>query len=174
MPKTFAARAALAAAPLLVLLAGCTRSTDFTLSRTFDHVAPAPGTAYAFTDHVDIPEQAPGAWKRRDHIDSVTVTGLEVTVTAVHSGGPSAASGRITLSHGADAVTMDWAALIPTGAPHTIDVPLDPAASRLVNDALKSDGVLGTGFAASLAAGQPAIDLAARVDLHVSMKFKIP
>ena len=62
-----------AAIGALALLAACSGTTDFTVSKTFDVVS-VGGQAYSFAKDVDLQTDAPDAWKHRDTLSAADAT----------------------------------------------------------------------------------------------------
>jgi hypothetical protein len=175
MPRTLATRAALAAALLSgVLGARCSKSTDFSITKTFDPVNSAGGgVVYTATQHVDMAAEAGSAWKHKSKVKSLELVGLDATMTANHTGNATLGSGTIVISrNGTDATVGTWTNHpIPANAPDSIGVVLQPGAVSLIMDALKNDGHFDVELTASTV---NAINFAADVTLHLTMKFKVP
>lgn len=174
MTRTLSARAALAAAALAFVAGGCTRSTDFTITERFDPlVSPGGGVTYTFTSDVDLAAQAGGAWKRRDHVRSLELAGLDVTMIANHTGVATTGSGTVQLSRAGTTVTVaTWTNQpIPATAPHSFDVAVNPAATALIDDALHGDGRFTVTASGSTAAP---VSLGVEVSLHMHMRYRVP
>ncbi len=171
MQKTFAARAAVAAASLAVALAGCSKTTDFSITKHYTNVA-VNAAGVSGTQHVDLAAEAGSAWSHRKNVKSLDLVGLDATVTRINSGGPATVSGSVVLSRtGSAPVTVGtWSELV-SAAPHTLSATLDRAGSALINDAIKGDGQFDVAFIASSSA---AINVDSDVTLHVSMTYKFP
>jgi hypothetical protein len=172
MLRTLAARATLAAASLTLVLTGCTRDTDFSITKKVD-VTATGGVPYGASAAVDLAAEAPGAWRHRSRVKSLDVVGLDATLTENVSGNTSTGGGTIQLSRNGRTLTVgSWTNhTIPLTPPDSIDVALDPAGSALVMDALENDGkfsVLVTGTTS------PSIHFKADVTLHLHMTFKVP
>lgn len=168
-------RRAFVAFAALALAAGCSKSgdVDFTITKHYTNVNSAGGgAAYTYSDHVDLASEAGEAWGHRDKIKSVDVVGLDATMTAVHSGGPTTGSGKITLSRGTSkAVVGTWTAEpLPTTAPHSISVALNHDAMSIVDAALRDDGKFDVEVAGSTAGP---INFDADVSMHLKMSYTI-
>jgi hypothetical protein len=159
----------------LVLAAGCTKSTDFDITKTFDPVNSAGGGAvYTVTQHVDMAAEAGSAWKHRSKVKDLDLVGLDGTMTANHSAIATLGSGTIVLSRAglANVTVGTWTNHpIPATAPDSIGVVLQPEGVSLIMDALKGDGLFDVELVGSTAA---AISFAADVTLHLKLKFKVP
>jgi hypothetical protein len=171
MQKTFAARVVVAAASLAVALAGCSKSTDFSITKHYTNVA-VVAAGVSGTQHVDLAAEAGSAWSHRKNVKSLDLVGLDATVTRINSGGPATLTGKVVLSRtGAAPVTVgNWSELV-SSAPHSLSATLDRAGSQLINDAIKGDGQFDVQFVASSSAP---INLDVDVTLHVSMTYKFP
>lgn len=172
MPSTVAARATLAAASLALVLTGCTRDTDFSITKRLD-VTASGGVPYAATENFDLAAQAPGAWRQRSHVKSIDLVGVEATLVENVSGNTSTGGGTITLSRSGQTVQVgSWSNhTIPLNPPDSINVTLDQAGSALVMDAIKNDGRFSVAVAGTTS---PSIHFKADVTLHLHMTYKIP
>lgn len=165
----------LAAAGLaLVVGAGCTRSTEFSITKTFDPVDATAATTYTLTRDVDMASEAGDGWKHRDKVKSLELVGLDATMTANHSGVATTGSGTIVLSRAglANATVGTWTNHpIPANAPDSISVTMNKDAVSLIENALEGDGR----FSVTLT-GQTAdtVSFAADVTLHLKLKFGYP
>ncbi len=163
-----------AAIAALALLAACSGTTDFTVSKTFDVVS-VGGQAYSFTKDVDLQADAPDAWKHRDKIKKLELVGIDGTITAVTAGSGTTGSGSLVLrpegGTGATDVTVGSFQNEPVVANHSLGIALDAAAIRVIEDALHGSGrftVLLTGTTVASAA------FTVRGDLHLKLTYKVP
>ena len=168
-------RALLAAlAVVLGVGVGCSGSTDFTITKSFDLNSTA-GVPYGpYIQNVDLAAEAGGAWKHRSKIKSLDLVGLDATMTQrTDGGGPTTGSGSIVLSrNGVDATVGTWTDHpIPALAPDSIGVVLDAAAMSIVNDAIHGDGLFSVKLTGTTAA---AVTAKVQVDLHMKMKYRVP
>lgn len=167
MQKTFA----VAAASLAVALTGCSKTTDFSITKHYTNVAVTAG-GVSGTQHVDLASEAGVAWGHRSHVKSLDLVGLDATITRINSGGPATVSGSVVLSRvGSSPVKVGTWSEVVSVAPHTLSATLDRAGSQLINDAIRGDGQFDVEFVASSSA---AINFDADVTLHVSMTYKYP
>jgi hypothetical protein len=172
MNRNVALRAAAACA--LVASVGCTRSTDFSITKTFDPVNSSGGTVYTYTQDVDMAAEAGSAWNHRDKVKSLDLVGIDATMTANHSGVATTGSGSIVLKRTglADVTVGTWTNHpIPVTAPDSIGVTLQPEGVSLIMDALKNDGKFELGLTGTTA---DPLSFAADVTLHLHMTFKVP
>jgi hypothetical protein len=163
-----------AAACALVASVGCTRSTDFSITKTFDPVNSAGGTVYTYTQDVDMAAEAGSAWSHRNKVKSLDLVGIDATMTANHSNNATTGSGSVVLKRTgfADVTVGTWTNHpIPAAAPDSIAVTLQPAGVDLVMDALKNDGKFGVTLTGTTAAP---VSFAADVTLHLHMTFRVP
>jgi hypothetical protein len=172
MLRTFAARAVLAAASLTLALTGCTHSTDFSITKHYTNVNVTAGSVSG-TQHVDLAQEAGGAWKQRSHLKSLDLVAVDATITQINTGATATFSGSVALSRGGSAPVEigTWSEPFPSSAPHTITVTFNQAGEQLINDAIKSDGQFDVTFTAS--SGAP-VNFNADVTLHVHMTYKVP
>jgi hypothetical protein len=165
----------LAAAGLaLVLGAGCTRTTDFSITKTFDPVNATGGTPYVVTRDVDMASEAGDGWKHRDKVKSLDLVGLDATMTTNHSAVATTGSGSIVLSRAGltDVTVGTWTnEAIPATGPHSINAVLAPDGVSLIMNALENDGQFSVTLTGQTAA---TVSFAAEVTLHLKMKFKFP
>jgi hypothetical protein len=166
-------RFAAVAVAALALAAGCTRSTDFSITQTFDPVVSAGGgVAYTYTKEVDLAKDAGSAWGHRDNVKSLDLVGADGTITAIHSGSGGASTGSIVLSrNGTDVTVGTWSETFPTAVPHSTSISLQPEGVSLVMDALKSDGKFTVKVSGSTATP---VSFAADVTLHLHLTYKFP
>ena len=166
-------RRALLAASALVFAVGCSGTTDFTISKTFqlDTIA---NQQYEVTQDVNLAQEAGTAWKHRDNIRSLDVVGVDATMTErTDSNGPSNASGTITLSRadGTSAQLGTWTHTIAATAPDSISVTLNPYAVSIVNAAIHSDGLFTV---AATATTDRNVQAKVVVDLHMKLGYRFP
>ncbi len=158
----------------LVLAAGCTRSTDFDITKPFDPVNSDGVSVYTYRQNVDMADEAGSAWKHRSKVKSLELVALEGTMTANYTATATTGGGSIVLSRAglADVTVGTWAnEPIPSAAPHTISTTFNPAAVSLIENALHGDGLFDVTFTGSTA--NP-ISFAADVTLHLKLKYKVP
>ncbi len=167
-------RAVLAGLVAVLGAVGCTGSTDFDITKTFDPVTSAGSpAAYSSPQHVDLASEAGSAWKHRSKIKSLELVGLTGTMTANHTGVATTGTGSVVLSRGTSIATVgSWTdESIPATPPHTISATLNPAAVAIVEDALRSDGLFDVTFAGTT--GDP-VSFGAEVTRHLKLKYKVP
>jgi hypothetical protein len=159
----------------LGLGAGCSKKTDFDITKTFDPVnSEGAGKAYTYAQQVDLQAEAGSAWRHRDKVKKIEAVGLEAVMTANYSAKATSGDGSIVLSRGPlETVTIGtWAGeQIPAIAKHSIAVSFSPRAVDLVENALKGDGKFAVEFKGSTA---DAVSFAADVTLHFELTYKVP
>jgi hypothetical protein len=155
------------------LVTGCSGTADVTISKRFAGVAlPGGGQTYSLSQHVDLAAEGGAAWQHRGDLQALELVGLDVTMTAVNSGGPARGNGVIQLSRGGGTPVPvgRWSNELLQAAPHSIAVALDAAGASLIEDALHGDGAFDVALAGST---DTAINLDADVTLHVKARFKL-
>jgi hypothetical protein len=168
-----------AAIGALALLAACSGTTDFTVTKDFNASSTA-AAGYEATQAVDLAADAPDAWKHRSKIKKLELVGLDGTVTSITSpAGGFTGDGEIwlfpdgvTSTSGAGAQQLGaWSSVAVTAAPHTLSVTLTPGAIAVLENALRTNGR----FAVHVEGGtqQDAV-FGARVALHVKLTYKVP
>ncbi len=164
-----------AALGALLFLAACSGTTDFTVKKTFD-VNSAGGTAvYTSVQQVDLPADAPDAWKHRNKIKKLELVGLEAVMTNNITGVATTGSGSVLLrpdGGGADVTVGSWTnEAISAAAPDSINATLTPGAVGLIEDALRSNGRFQVVFSGSTV---DALHFVTDVTLHVKLTYKVP
>ena len=170
----------IAAAGALFLLAACSGTTDFTVTKDFT-VNATGGQRFESTQAVDLAADAADAWKHRSKIKKLELVGIDGTVTSITTpaSGGFTGSGEIWLFP--DGVTSSsdpaaqqlgtWPSVAVTAAPHTLSMSLSPAALAVLENALR-----GTGRFSVHVEGltQQNAVFTARVALHVKLTYKVP
>jgi len=162
----------------LLVIAGCSGTTDFTVTARFTNVSTNAGTAYSKSVLVDLQAQAPDAWKHRNKIKSLKAVGLDATADRVTSL-PMSGSGEIRIGPGTATTPADagvvqvgsWPSETIAGVPHSISAKLDTTSLDVIRDALKGDGrfvVFLTGTTVE------AENFDATAVLHVKLTYKVP
>ena len=162
----------------LVLAAGCSGTTDFTVTADFTNVSTAAGTVYGKSVLVDLQAQAPDAWKHRKKVKSLELVGLDATATRV-TALPMTGSGAIWIGPGSALTTSDpgvvqvgsWPSEAITGVPHSIGVTLSGASLAVIEDALKGDGRFVVFLSGTTVDAE---NFDATAVLHVKLKYKVP
>lgn len=169
-----------AALGALALLAACSGTTDFTVTKDF--VANSTAAAgYQATQAVDLAADAPDAWKHRSKIKKLELVGIDGTVTSITTPATGGFTGNGEIWLFPDGVTSSsdpaaqqlgsWPNEAVTAAPHTLSVSLTPAAIAVLENALRTTGR----FAVHVEGGtQQNALFGARVALHVKLTYKVP
>jgi len=169
-----------AALGVLALLAACSGTTDFTITKDFA-VTATGGQKFESTQAVDLAADAPDAWKHRSKIKKLEAVGLDGTVTSISlpTSGGFTGSGEIWLFPDGVTSSSDPAALqlgawpseaVPA-APHTLSVTLQPAAIAVLESALRSTGRFAVHVEGTT---QQNAVFTARAALHVKLTYKVP
>jgi len=167
-----------AALGALLLAAGCSGTTDFSVSARFSNVATAAGSAYARTVLVDLAAQAPDAWKHRSKIKKLELVGLDGTITRVTSL-PMTGSGAIWVGPGSALTPADpgvvqvgsWPSETVSAVPHSVAVALSGASLDVIENALKGDGRIVVFLTGSTVDAE---SFDADAVLHVKLTYKVP
>ena len=172
MPRSLAARAALAVAFLLVAPA-CTRDTGFDIIQSA-HVA-SPGGAYSLPPvAVDLSREAGAAWDHRSDIKSVRVTSTTAVASSVSTATGTTGSGSIALrpsgGTGSTDVAMGSFTNIPLVNGTWLSAGESPAVDGAIDNALRGDGRLSFVLQGDATASFTA-DLL--VTVHVDVEYKI-
>lgn len=169
-----------AALGALALLAACSGTTDFTITKDFA-VSATGNQQFESTQSVDLPAAAPEAWKHRKKIKKLEAVGLDGTVTSISlpASGGFTGSGEIWLFPDGVTSTSDPAALQlgawpseqVASAPHTLSVTLQPAAIEVLESALRGNGRFAVHLEGTT---QQNAMFNARAALHVKLTYKVP
>jgi len=162
----------------LLLAAGCSGTTDFTITANFIGVNTTAGTVYSRNVLVDLQAQAPDAWKHRKKVKSLDLVGLDGTATNLPTA-PMTGSGAIWIGPGTATSTSDagvvqvgsWPSETVTAVPHTIGVQLSQTSLDVIENALKGDGRFVVFLTGTTVAAET---FDATAVLHVKLKYKIP
>jgi hypothetical protein len=172
-PMKSLARLGLLAASLS--LAACSGKTDFSITKSFTANSAGSPATYSSVQLVDLPADAPDAWKHKGKMKSLDLVGLDATMTANLTGVATTGSGSLSLrpdGGGTDVPVGTWPSEpIPLAAPHSIGVILSPAAVGVIENALK-----GTGRFSIVMQGATALPVVfdADVTLHLKLTYKVP
>jgi len=162
----------------LLAIAGCSGTTDFTVTANFTNVSTTAGTAYSRNVAVDLQAQAGNAWKHRNKVKSLDLVALDATVTSLPTA-PMTGSGTIWIGPGTATSTSDagvvqvgnWPSEAVTAAPHSIGVQLSQASLDVIENALKGDGRFVV-FLTGTTVDAETFD--ATAVLHIKLKYKVP
>jgi hypothetical protein len=159
----------------LLLVSGCTGSTDFTITKTFNANATG-GVLYTYTQAVDLASEAPDAWKHRSKVKSLDLVGLDGTITAATPPSGVTGGGSIILrpdggTGSTDVTVGTWANSEPVVAMHSLSVTLSPSAVSVIESAIKGNGKFSVLLTGTTSANT---QFTADVSLHLKLKFKVP
>jgi hypothetical protein len=158
-------------------LAACSGKTDFSISKSFTANSAGTPATYSSIQPVNLPADAPEAWKHRSKVKSIELVGIDGTMTANLTGSATTGSGSIYLrpdggTGSTDVLVGSWAnEPIPLAAPHSIGVVLSPAAVTLIEDALGGSGLFAIVMSGATAAP---VQFNADVILHLKLTYKVP
>jgi hypothetical protein len=158
-------------------LVACSGTTDFSITKSFTANSAGTPAVYSSVQLVDLPADAPTAWKHKSKIKSLDLVGLDATMTANLSGNATTGSGSLSLrpdggTGSTDVLVGSWPSEpIPAAAPHSIGVVLSPAAVSVIEDALGGSGKFSIVMSGATAAP---VRFTADVTLHLKLTYKIP